>query len=853
MTKKITSIFIILTMLLSLFSLNTGATELYSDNTRLDALKGLGIVRGYESENKFFDIMSKSTFINFLLNMAYDEKYTAEYSEDALKTAEAMGIIDNSSSVSSTDTLKGEEAVKMAMCLLGYKELCLQTGGYPTGYTTKAMKIGLTKGINVSGNEMSNGDAYRLLHNALSVGIAEVDSFKTGGEADKHYYNEYEDVTVLMAYRNIYEIDGVVTANHTSDIYGGSVAKNGYVMIDEKIYKDSDGILYDKLGIMVKAYVQRTEGDEYNVIYAEPHYKCDIIEIDTDNIEKVSADIKSIEYYADDEASKTKKASIKASVSLLYNNVIYSDYTAEDFYAPDGKVVLIDNDGDDVIDVIKLNVYKNMIVSSVSPANLLINNEYTKYEGVMDKLDLSKYNSDGDRISFFLNGEKVSINDVLQGDVLSVFESINGNNKSIEVYITRDRAIINATGYNSSRKEVMAEDVIYEMSDTYSLANSKSENFAQTITPGRKYELYLDVNGKIVGARLAEDNELSYGYLRTAVPLSGTMDTEYALRIFCADGEWRNITLADKVKVNDRGRLSAQVTKTEADNNIGKIIGYELDNTGKIKHIEFPVLYSEDVNEERLTMTKDEEGRRWRYNNTSFDSYHFMTGDTVVFVIPSEELDNEDLYDIGNNYSFTSDEQITSYTGYGVDEFGFLDIALVRRDKSTSKKVGYSLYFVREIGAAMDSDGIVTPQLTVASSTYFGLSISAESDDIIKNINPGDIVRIHVNAKGYIDNVEQMYKIADKEVLDTPSDLHTYTTVKGKLIKADAVGERILLESSRRVALKVEKSVPVMIYDVKRDELKAGSTSDLTKDDYVIADISKSKVIGIYIYRNFEE
>ena len=83
--------------------------------------------------------------------------------------------------------------------------------------------------------------------------------------------------------------------------------------------------------------------------------------------------------------------------------------------------------------------------------------------------------------------------------------------------------------------------------------------------------------------------------------------------------------------------------------------------------------------------------------------------------------------------------------------------------------------------------------------------------------------------------------------------MHTYTTVKGKLIKADAVGERVLLESSRKVALKVEKSVPVMIYDVKRDELKAGSTSDLTKDDYVIADISKSKVIGIYIYRNFEE
>jgi len=690
------------------------------------------------------------------------------------------------------------------------------------------------------------------LYNAMTVGIAEVDAFKTG-ENNTHYYSEYEDVTVLMAYRNIYELDGVVTANHTSDIYGEGNAKAGYVMIDGKIYKDSEGILYNMLGCRVKAYVQRIEGDEYNVVYAEPHFKSEIIKIDTDNINSVSKDIKSIEFYEDDNAERAKKLSIKSSVSLLYNGIVYSDYTAEDFLVPDGKVTLIDNDGDKTIDVIKLDVYKIMIVSTVSTQNLIINNEYTKLENGYEKLELEKYNGENDNVGFFLNGERVTINDILPGDVLNVFESKNGENKNIEIYITRDKARATVTSYNGKRKEVMAEDVVYELSDTYLSANAKGESFAQTISPGRSYDLYLDVNGRVVGAKVAGENELSFGYLRKAVPLSGGMDSEYALRLFCADGEWRNLTLCDKVKVNDKGRMTAEMTKAEADNNIGKIIGYELDNSGKIKHIEFPVLYSEDVNEERLTMTRDEEGRSWRYNNTSFDSYHYMTGDTVVFVIPSEELDNEDLYDIGNNYSFTSDEKITSYTGYGVDEFGFLDIALVRRDKSTSKKVGYSLYFVREIGAAVDGEGTVTPQLTVASSTYFGLSISAESEELIAKLNQGDIVRLHVNAKGYIDNVEQMYKITDKELLDTPSDLHSYTTVKGKLIKADAQGERVLLESSRQVALKVEKSVPVMIYDVERQELKAGSTADLTKDDYVIADISKSKVIGIYIYRNFEE
>lgn len=852
MLKKIVSVFIITTMLLSLFSVTSGAMETKKGDSYIETLKGLGIVREYENEGKLFETMQKSTFINFLLNIAYDNKYTAEYSEEALKTAEAMGIIDNFASVSASDTLKGEEAVKMTMCLLGYKELCIRLGGYPTGYTSKASKIGLTKGVSITSEEMSNEEAYRLLYNAVSTGIAEVDAFKTG-DSNSHYYSEYEDVTALMVYRSIYEIDGVVTANHVSDIYGMGNAKAGYVMIDEKVYKDSDGILYDMLGCRVTAYAQRVEGDEYNIVYAVPHFKSEIIEVDAENIKSVSKDIKQIEFYENDNSTRVKKLSIKGSVSLLYNGVVYSDYTNEDFFTPDGKVILIDNDRDNVIDVIKLYTHKIMIVSSVSPVNMIINNEYTKLENGYEKLVLEKYNGENDSIRFFLNGEKVSLNEVLPGDVLSVFESKDGENKSIDIHITRDKAKVTVTSYNGKNKEITAEDIVYEMSDTYFLANGKGENFAQTFVPGRRYEIYLDINGKVVGAKIAGENELSFGYLRKAVPLSGGMDSEYALRIFGADGEWRNITLADKVKVNDAGRMTSKMAKAEADNNIGKIIGYELDNNGKIKHIEFPVLYNEDVNEERLTMTRDEEGRSWRYNNTSFDSYHYMTGDTVVFVIPSEELDNEDLYDIGNNYSFTSDEKITSYTGYGVDEFGFLDMVLVRRDKSTSKKVGYSLYFVREIGAAVDGEGTVTPQLTVASSTYFGLSMSAESEELIANLNQGDIVRLHVNAKGYIDNIEMMYKITDKKIWDTPSDLHTYTTVKGELEKVDAAGERILLKSSRNVALKVEKSVPVMIYDVKRGELKGGSTADLTKDDYVIADISKSKVIGIYIYRNFEE
>ena len=293
----------------------------------------------------------------------------------------------------------------------------------------------------------------------------------------------------------------------------------------------------------------------------------------------------------------------------------------------------------------------------------------------------------------------------------------------------------------------------------------------------------------------------------------------------------------------------------------GQLIGYGLDKEKKISRIELAVPYAEDLSEERLNVTS-EHTHGYRYNNTSFDSHYYMSGKTKVIVVPSADPEDEDSYDIGNNYYFSSDENVT-YVGYGCDEYNFLEYVLVKRNATESKKVGESAYFVREVSEVAHPEGGTTKQVTIASATYLGLSIMATESAVLDGISKGDIIKFHVNASGYIDNVSAVYNISDKDSdKNTPDYLHAYVVAKGTLLKTDPTEGRILMETERKdsagaltankVALKVSSSLSVLIYDAQRETVTAGTIKDLTLGDFVVANISKSSVTGVFAIRYFD-
>lgn len=76
-----------------------------------------------------------------------------------------------------------EQAVKMILCVLGYKVRAEATGGYPIGYVMVASQLGLTKGISaISGEPARVGDIKKLVNNALTTPVMVQTAFSANQE-----------------------------------------------------------------------------------------------------------------------------------------------------------------------------------------------------------------------------------------------------------------------------------------------------------------------------------------------------------------------------------------------------------------------------------------------------------------------------------------------------------------------------------------------------------------------------------------------------------------------------------------------------------------------------------------------
>ena len=68
--------------------------------------------------------------------------------------------------------ITNEETVKMIVCLLGYREMAEQRGGYPAGYTAVASMIGITKDMTLKPETpATRNDVAVMISNALDTPV----------------------------------------------------------------------------------------------------------------------------------------------------------------------------------------------------------------------------------------------------------------------------------------------------------------------------------------------------------------------------------------------------------------------------------------------------------------------------------------------------------------------------------------------------------------------------------------------------------------------------------------------------------------------------------------------------------
>lgn len=324
--KKLTSMMLACIFALSMFGVYVFAdeSEKSTNSTKesivplsgasADRLHALGIITDADIENGGERPATRGEFVAWMvrllgMNPDYDTQiYTdvMKYTDYAayINTACRMELVSPADKFEPNAQISFAEASKILLAGIGYNEVALTSGGWPSGYTSTAAKLGITRGINaLSGLNVQ--DAVRMIDNTLDAKVL-----------DSNYNGSYNrsDRTVLYEYLRIEKI---------------SVQINEVFVNDRQIRATSDGVssLYDLADSLDAAIIVEDEADLYitndhsnkKVVYidykgtvtVEYDYICEVNETavgnryETKDINKIKLSNSGKEYRVDSDARIT--------------------------------------------------------------------------------------------------------------------------------------------------------------------------------------------------------------------------------------------------------------------------------------------------------------------------------------------------------------------------------------------------------------------------------------------------------------------------------------------------------------------------------------------------------------------
>lgn len=511
--KKITAILLSVMMILGGISVNAasdysehkyeGAISMLSDLSVMDGypdgtfrpdanitraeFAALAIrAAGYEnaaagSTNAFIDIAADSWYLGYA-NFAQQKGWMTGYDDGRFGGDENVTL---------------NQAIKTMVSVLGYEKIAQQNGGYPSGYIATADTLKLLDKISVGETAATRGEIAQLIANTLTAVTADT----TYGENAEVAYGD-ETLLETLGYGiytgTVEAVNGISTDSRFNKLSADEIVIGG----TKYTTTVSDTAKY--LGLTVKFYVYEGKDGSENEVRHMYATRGGYMTIDSDDVKSTTTS-HAIDY---DYNGKVRSADVDGAV-VIYNGkpLMTSEIDDNVFNLKDGSLTLIDNDDDDIFETVLIWEYDNIVVKSVSDDTI-----YGLYE---QKLKLHK---DGDEnyVTVSYNGEKKSVSDIKQGDVVSAYVSNDGTYARLIISRSETEGI-----YTSKGKDYIVLDSGEKLrtSSLYETLVSGSSTRLDIPQFG-EYVIYkLDAMGKIASSEITEETSGSltrYGYILSA-------------------------------------------------------------------------------------------------------------------------------------------------------------------------------------------------------------------------------------------------------------------------------------------------------------------------------------------------
>lgn len=493
------------------------------------------------------------------------------------------------------DAVSGLEASIVLLRVLGYgkvisgedwTELTLQWG----------QKTRLLKNVNLG--DFRRSDFVQMLYNAFDINIMNESYVPYDGDS---YYITNQTLSDMLFVDNedsgsFYDRDIVLqTPLAFIDVPYASLEKDE-VVIGDTIYKIGDTNAIEYLGMEVQFFAKKNKNGVYELINISPTGKNEVIHIDIDDFGSYSHQSQ-ITYFSDD--SKMQRAILDSNTALIKNFDTIAVPPENLFEFTSGEVVLINNDGDSIIDAVLVYSQENLLISGTYD-NVVTLKEGFYFNGVR----YLKLDEESDDVLFVLvnsQGKKIDVDDLTSDSVITVISDRNGK---VLYVIANEKA--KATAELTSFVHEEPYDTL-EFDGTY-YKNRCTEHY----TLGKVYDYYLNFKGDLVYYELADDaSSKKYAYVIAVAKNGGLSDVQIKLvvseqvdfgvevddsdednvttvpMLICQNKEVIMYTLADKVQFNGT-KVSADEVK-DLIAGTDRIFEYSLNSDGELAKLNSPI------------------------------------------------------------------------------------------------------------------------------------------------------------------------------------------------------------------------------------------------------------------------
>lgn len=716
-----------------------------------------------------------------------------------INLASSLGLIegDGDGKFRPNDPISYQEAATIMVRALGYDVQARNNGGYPSGYLKVANENKLTRNVEGGQTEaITRGNVAILTNNALEVNKMEQTGFGDGGKF------EITNKTLLSDNLETEKLSGQILSAGDAALKDEKPAGKNRVKIGENEYAAATS-LNNLLGYNVTYYVNKDK----EVILALPDKgKNKTAEIASDRFSSVSEKNGKnvIEYYTDENSSKTTSLTLSNDAQLIYNNRL-TDFKKDliDISDKNAYLTVLDTNNDSSYDIVFVTEFSNIVIDySTTDKAVGKNGETIRFDDIEYKL----YNG-------FSEAEVSSLQ---EWDVLAKVSSLD--NKYHEFYISR--SIV--SGKISSK----SEDGVTIGDKTYKIANGMTD----TLTIGQTADFCLDIDGKIAAIKAASNISDGYAYM-TNIYKNDSRDN-VLVKLTDKTGKVITLTLSDRVKLNGSTVSANEVYNELTENNSVKkqLITFSKNSSDKVTELNIANDKSESgaVDTEKFTLNKKLTNELYQSATSKLGNVR-ITDKTIVF-----DISDEDEIKVADKNVFENNE---TYTGMVYDMTESYDAAvIVLTDTAFKPAASSSLAVVKKIASGTNSEDNEIDILTALADGK-EIVLNAKDNKTLKagdrKLKAGDLIQYKTDSNGEIAGIRVLFNIDDKNVEFTSEPEKDLKLIYGKATKRFDNSLNVTVNDKNSVNYSVDSDVKVYNVDTakSKNSITTASFTDISAYD----------------------